>query len=87
MRFSTPCAIFAVSVNAQHAQHLAMHTREFFYVGGQYAGAPGTEVMAGQMYVELLRPQRELNGNWPPPRSIQSGRATVRRRLGRRSSV
>ena len=40
------------------AQHPAMHTREFFYVGGQYTGAPGNEVMTGQMYVELLRPQR-----------------------------
>jgi pimeloyl-ACP methyl ester carboxylesterase len=60
MRFSIVAfAVFAVSVNAQHAeQHPAMHTREFFYVGGQYAGMPGTEVMAGQMYVELLRPQR-----------------------------
>jgi pimeloyl-ACP methyl ester carboxylesterase len=33
-------------------------TREFFYVGGHYTGAAGSEVMAGQMYVEVLRPQR-----------------------------
>jgi pimeloyl-ACP methyl ester carboxylesterase len=47
-------------------------TREFFYVGGQYAGAPGSQVMAGQMYVEALRPQRVtqkyplvfFHGNW-----------------------
>ncbi|HLI84907.1 MAG TPA: alpha/beta hydrolase [Bryobacteraceae bacterium] len=33
-------------------------TREFFYVGGKYTGAPGQEVMSGQMYVEELRPAR-----------------------------
>src|SRR5579872_2816256 len=47
-------------------------TSEFFYVGGKYAGAPGHEVMAGQMYVEVLRPARVarkyplvfFHGNW-----------------------
>lgn len=33
-------------------------TRDFFYVGGKYTGPPGKEVMAGQMYVEVLHPQR-----------------------------
>jgi pimeloyl-ACP methyl ester carboxylesterase len=33
-------------------------TREFFYVGGKYVGFPGKEVMAGQMYVEVLKPQQ-----------------------------
>ncbi len=33
-------------------------TREFFYVGGKYSGAPGSEAMTGQMYVEALRPAR-----------------------------
>jgi hypothetical protein len=33
-------------------------TRDFFYVGGSYAGEAATEVMAGQMYVEVLRPSR-----------------------------
>src|SRR5215469_2590086 len=33
-------------------------TREYFYVGGKYTGAAGEEVMSGQMYVEVLRPQR-----------------------------
>jgi pimeloyl-ACP methyl ester carboxylesterase len=33
-------------------------THEFFYVGGKYTGAPGKQVMAGQMFVEVLRPQR-----------------------------
>lgn len=36
----------------------ALSTHEFFYVGGKYTGPPGKEVMAGQMYVEMLRPQR-----------------------------
>jgi pimeloyl-ACP methyl ester carboxylesterase len=31
--------------------------RDFFYVGGKYAGHSGNEVMAGQMYVEVLHPQ------------------------------
>ena len=38
----------------QHAQS----TREFFYAGGKYTGQDGKQVMAGQMYVEALRPQR-----------------------------
>src|SRR4029077_15526136 len=46
--------VLAVTAVAQHA----MATRDFFYVGGSYAGAKSTEVMAGQMYVEVLRPQR-----------------------------
>jgi pimeloyl-ACP methyl ester carboxylesterase len=33
-------------------------TREFFYVGGKYVGPAGSQLMAGQMYVEVLRPQR-----------------------------
>src|SRR5262245_1335406 len=36
-------------VTAQHA----LSTRDFFYVGGSYAGEGSTEVMAGQMYVEV----------------------------------
>ncbi len=33
-------------------------TRSYFYVGGKYTGQASREVMAGQMYVEVLRPQR-----------------------------
>lgn len=29
---------------------------DFFYIGGEYIGPPGKEVMSGQMYVEVLRP-------------------------------
>ena len=31
-------------------------SREFFYIGGKYVG-PSNNIMAGQMYVEVLRPQ------------------------------
>ena len=31
--------------------------RDFFYVGGEYAGPPEAEVMHGQMYVERLTPR------------------------------
>ncbi|MEY4748940.1 MAG: hypothetical protein RIQ60_1154 [Pseudomonadota bacterium] len=32
--------------------------RDFFYVGGRYVGAPGKELMTGQMYVEKLVPSK-----------------------------
>lgn len=35
----------------------AIARRDFFYVGGEYAGPPGAEVMHGQMYVERLTPR------------------------------
>jgi len=38
--------------------HSEVATRDFFYVGGEYAGPPGAEVMHGQMYVEVLVPRR-----------------------------
>ena len=50
-------AISASSSTTVTAQH-ALATRDFFYVGGSYAGEKSTEVMAGQMYVEMLRPPR-----------------------------
>jgi len=54
------------------ARQQKLPTREFFYAGGRYAGAPGSEVMTGQMYVEVLRPSRVtqryplvfFHGNW-----------------------
>ncbi|MBZ5575410.1 MAG: alpha/beta fold hydrolase [Acidobacteriia bacterium] len=62
----------AASVAAAFAQTRTLSSREFFYVGGKYTGAPGHEVMIGQMYVEVLRPQRVthpyplvfFHGNW-----------------------
>ena len=42
------------TVTAQHT----MASRDFFYVGGKYAGQANNEVMTGQMYVEVLRPAK-----------------------------
>ena len=47
----------AVLASAASAQRTPA-TREFFYIGGRYAGPAGAQLMTGQMYVELLRPQR-----------------------------
>jgi pimeloyl-ACP methyl ester carboxylesterase len=35
-----------------------LSTRDYFYVGGKYTGPPANRVMAGQMYVEVLRPRQ-----------------------------
>jgi pimeloyl-ACP methyl ester carboxylesterase len=53
----TIAVIFSTAIVV--GQH-AVATSEFFYVGGKYVGAPGKEVMAGQMYVEVLRPKRVM---------------------------
>ena len=37
--------------------HTHIASRDFFHVGGEYAGPPGQEVMHGQMYVEVLTPR------------------------------
>lgn len=63
--------LLLIGVAGFAAEH-TLATREFFYVGGKYAGQPGHEVMAGQMYVEVLRPQHVtqkyplafFHGNW-----------------------
>lgn len=47
-------ALIALATTAL-AQHTPA-TREYFYVGGKYSGSPGSEMMTGQMYVEVLRP-------------------------------
>jgi hypothetical protein len=33
-------------------------TGEFFYVGGKYSGESANQIITGQMYVEVLTPQR-----------------------------
>ena len=38
-------------------EHTNIARRDFFYVGGEYAGPPGAEIMHGQMYVEALHPR------------------------------
>ncbi len=37
----------------------AVAQRGYFYVGGQYAGEPGKEIMQGQVYVEVLAPKEQ----------------------------
>ena len=41
---------------AAHDQS-AVGARGFFYVGGQYVGEPGKEIMRGQAYVEVVAPK------------------------------
>jgi hypothetical protein len=52
-------ATLAVFAQQRTVQQRTPFTREFFYVGGHYAtDGKGGDVMAGQMYVEVLRPAR-----------------------------
>ncbi|HEY4360149.1 MAG TPA: alpha/beta hydrolase [Bryobacteraceae bacterium] len=54
-------ALCALTLAAALALHAATpSTREFFYIGGHYTGAPGAEIMTGQMYVEARRPAKVL---------------------------
>src|ERR1700688_2485721 len=48
-------AVAGLTVAAPNSPTIAA-SREFFYVGGKYVG-PSNNIMAGQMYVEVLRPQ------------------------------
>lgn len=50
LAIATGSARAAPPIQAQAA------TRSYFYVGGEYAGEAGKEVMQGQMYVERLAP-------------------------------
>lgn len=53
------CAVPALAQQekGQDSIPTAVAQRSFFYVGGQYVGEPGKEIMAGQMYVERLAPR------------------------------
>jgi pimeloyl-ACP methyl ester carboxylesterase len=42
----------------------AVAQRGYFYVGGQYTGEPGKEIMQGQIYVEVLAP-RDVRRPYP----------------------
>jgi pimeloyl-ACP methyl ester carboxylesterase len=44
------------SIPVDAVTNLAQHG--YFYVGGHYEGAPGSDIMAGQMYVEVLVPKK-----------------------------
>ena len=41
-----------------------IQSRGFFYVGGEYVGEPGKELMRGQMYVEVFVPKK-VNHKYP----------------------
>src|SRR5262245_5785475 len=56
--FFAAFASFALSAPAAIPMGHMMAARDFFFVGGKYAGAGNDAVMAGQMYVEVLRPAR-----------------------------
>jgi pimeloyl-ACP methyl ester carboxylesterase len=45
------------STEDNRMDHANIARRDFFHVGGAYAGPPGKEVMHGQMYVEVLTPR------------------------------
>jgi pimeloyl-ACP methyl ester carboxylesterase len=51
-------AVVAACLLAAAPAERTPFTREYFYIGGHYTGPAGTQVMTGQMYVEVLRPQR-----------------------------
>jgi len=57
IRAATFAFAFVAWLGPVFGQH-ALSTREYFYAGGKYTGKADKEVMAGQMYVEALRPQR-----------------------------
>ncbi len=46
-----------LSVVPAFAQH-TLSTHEYFYIGGRYTGPADSQIMSGQMYVEVLKPQR-----------------------------
>jgi pimeloyl-ACP methyl ester carboxylesterase len=73
--------ILVLSLSALFVSALALAQRpfairEFFYVGGKYVGPPGNQVMAGQMYVERLRPQK-VTQKYPIVLIHSSGSATL----------
>ena len=55
-RLATIAVVLIAGVLPAFSQH-ALSTRDYFYVGGKYAGDSAHRVMAGQMYVEALRPE------------------------------
>jgi pimeloyl-ACP methyl ester carboxylesterase len=57
IRLSVTAGLALLACLPASSETRVFSTREFFYIGGKYTGAPGSEVMSGQMYVEVLRPQ------------------------------
>ena len=62
IRLAVACAAIlsagaALSQGAPVTVPTSVAERGFFFVGGEYVGEPGKQVMAGQMYVEALKPK------------------------------
>ena len=53
-------AFLSVSASAQESP-LTLAKHGYFFVGGQYVQSGGKEVMAGQMYVEYLTPEKNTH--------------------------
>jgi pimeloyl-ACP methyl ester carboxylesterase len=58
LRILLTAALAILACLSAAAEPRVFSTREFFYITGKYTGAPDAQVMSGQMYVEVLRPQR-----------------------------
>lgn len=45
-------------VSAAMHEQSAVASRGFFYIGGKYTGDPGKQIMAGQIFVEVIAPKK-----------------------------
>src|SRR6188472_925789 len=52
-------ALAEVKLPVPAVDQSAVAKRGYFYVGGKYVGEPGKEIMAGQIYVEVLAPKTQ----------------------------
>src|SRR6476469_471362 len=56
---ATAQAAAEVKLPVPAVDQTAVAKRGYFYVGGQYTGEPGKNIMQGQIYVEVLAPKRQ----------------------------
>ena len=54
-----PAAMAEVKLPVSAVDQSAVAKRGYFYVGGKYVGEAGKEIMAGQIYVEVLAPKTQ----------------------------
>jgi pimeloyl-ACP methyl ester carboxylesterase len=54
-----PAAMAEVKLPVPAVDQSAVAKRGYFYVGGKYVGETGKEIMAGQIYVEVLAPKTQ----------------------------
>ncbi|KAH8692301.1 Alpha/Beta hydrolase protein [Talaromyces proteolyticus] len=55
----------ALATSESSAPTEALHTRHYFYVGGEYVNIPGGHAFQNQMYVEKLTPQHGSSKPYP----------------------